>query len=369
MTVMFKPACVLVTGGAGFIGANFIRWLLQTDTAVRVVNLDLLTYAGNLESLIDVIERHGARGDGRYFFVQGDILDLDGARALLRGERKESLASGQGERLIPAPDAVIHMAAESHVDRSIMGPATFVSTNVQGTLTMLEACRAERGAGDAFRFVHVSTDEVYGSLGPQDPPFTEATPLAPNSPYSASKAGSDLLVRAYVETFDLPALITRSSNNYGPYQFPEKLIPLIITRALSDQPLPVYGDGLNVRDWLYVTDHVAAIWAVLTHGRPGGVYNVGGNAECTNLHVVRTVLRELGKPDSLIRFVRDRPGHDRRYAMATEKVSRDVGWAPTYSFDVGLRSTVRWYVEHPEWWERVLNEAYRATNAFYLSTT
>lgn len=365
MREAFRPTCVLVTGGAGFIGVSFIRWLLSADATVRVVNLDALTYAGNLESLADVDERHGAAGDGRYFFVHADIRDLDCVRALLSGERRESPSSRGGTRRVPAPDAIVHMAAESHVDRSIMGPALFVDTNVQGTLILLEACRAERRAGDGFRFLHVSTDEVYGSLGPEDPPFTEVTPIAPNSPYSASKAASDLLVRAYVETFGFPALITRCSNNYGPYQFPEKLVPLMITRALSDQPLPVYGDGMNVRDWVYVTDHASAIWTVLTGGRLGQVYNIGAGAELPNLTVVQTILRELGKPESLIHFVKDRPGHDRRYAMDSSKLRSEIGWMPEHSFDAGLTATVHWYLEHRRWWERILSEAYRATNALY----
>ncbi len=251
----FAPACVLVTGGAGFIGSNFVRWLLAHDPGVRVANFDLLTYAGNLESLQDVTARHGPGGDGRYFFLRGDIRDFDRFSQVLRGETYETAGNGGDARAIPAPDCVVHLAAESHVDRSIMGPAVFVDTNVRGTLTLLEACRAALAARDRpFRFLHVSTDEVYGSLGPSDPAFTEATPLAPNSPYSASKAASDLLVRSYVETFQFPAVITRCSNNYGPYQFPEKLIPLMITRALADQPLPLYGDGMNVRDWLHVEE-------------------------------------------------------------------------------------------------------------------
>jgi len=259
------------------------------------------------------------------------------------------------------------MAAESHVDRSIMGPAVFVDTNVRGTLTLLEACRARlTGLARPFRFLQVSTDEVYGTLGPDDPPFTEETPLAPNSPYSASKAGADLLVRSYVETFDFPAIITRCSNNYGPYQFPEKLIPLMITRAMADQQLPVYGDGLNVRDWLHVDDHASAIWAVLTRGRCGEVYNIGGGAELRNIEVVRKLLRTLGKPESLVQYVTDRAGHDRRYAMDTDKLCRELAWGPQHAFEAGLATTVRWYLNHRGWWERVLSEAYRASNTLYL---
>ena len=355
----FAPTCVLVSGGAGFIGSNFIRWLLDHERAVHVINLDALTYAGNLESLEDVDRAHGANGDSRYTFIRGDVRDVDVVRDLLRG-------TAQG-RTTPPPDCVIHMAAESHVDRSIMGPSVFVDTNIRGTLTMLEACRDELATNQRpLRFIQVSTDEVYGSLGPDDPAFTETTPLEPNSPYSASKAGADLLVRSYVETFGFPALITRCSNNYGPYQFPEKLIPLMITRALADQPLPVYGDGLNVRDWLHVEDHATAIWAVATRGRVGEVYNIGGSAELANITVVRQLLRCLGKPESLIHYVEDRAGHDRRYAMNTDRICRVLGWRPSYRFDAGLAATVEWYLGNRRWWERVLNEAYRASNALYL---
>ena len=355
----FAPTCVLVTGGAGFIGSNFIRWLLDHERAVHVMNLDALTYAGNLESLDDVERAHGVNGDGRYTFIRGDVRDVDLVRDLLRG-------TGHG-RTTPPPDCVIHMAAESHVDRSIMGPSVFVDTNIRGTLTLLEACRDELATTRRpLRFIQVSTDEVYGSLGHDDPAFTETTPLAPNSPYSASKAGADLLVRSYVETFGFPAIITRCSNNYGPYQFPEKLIPLMITRALSDQPLPVYGDGQNVRDWLHVEDHASAIWTVLTGGKVGEVYNIGGNAELPNITVVRCVLQCLGKPESLIKYVEDRAGHDRRYAMNTERICRELAWRPGHRFDAGIATTVQWYLEHRTWWERVLNEAYRASNALYL---
>jgi len=363
----FVPGCVLVTGGAGFIGVNFVRWLLAHEPDIHVVNLDLLTYAGNLESLDDVFRDHGPRGDGRHYFIQANIRDFDTVSRVLAGEARETSSSDRTARPIPAPDAVVHMAAESHVDRSIMGPAAFVETNVNGTLTLLEACRAELGRRDRpFRFLHVSTDEVYGSLGESDPSFTEATPLAPNSPYSASKAGSDLLVRAYSETFGFPGLITRCSNNYGPYQFPEKLIPLMITRALADQPLPVYGDGRNVRDWLFVTDHAAALWQVLSRGQLGEVYNIGGEAERKNLDVICRLLALLGKPETLIRMVPDRLGHDRRYAMNTAKMRAELGWRPKLGFEEGLGATVTWYVEHREWWKRVLSEAYRASTALYL---
>jgi dTDP-glucose 4,6-dehydratase len=351
---VFRPQCILVTGGAGFIGSNFIRWVLHR-TDVHVVNFDALTYAGNIENLSDVDSAYGSGSAARYRFVRGDVRDLD---ALTEGLRVTGY---------PAPDCVVHMAAESHVDRSIMGPAAFVETNVGGTLTLLEACRAELNYRPRpFRFVQVGTDEVYGSLAEHDPAFTEQTPIRPNSPYSASKAGADLLVRSYVHTFGFPAIVTRCSNNYGPYQFPEKLIPLMITRALADQPLPVYGDGLNVRDWLHVEDHAAALWSVLTAGAVGEVYNIGGRAEHSNIEVVKTVLSLLHKPHSLIQYVQDRAGHDRRYAMNTDRICRELGWNPVHRFERGLADTVNWYVQNRVWWERVLSEAYKATNALYL---
>jgi len=354
----FAPVCVLVTGGAGFIGSNFVRWLLAREPRVCVVNLDLLTYAGNLESLADVEERHGVGGDGRYQFVQGDVRDFHTVRRVLGGAMHAA----------PPVDAVIHLAAESHVDRSIMGPAAVVDTNVRGTLTLLEACRAELAErARPFRLLHVGTDEVYGSLAPGDPAFTEETPLAPNSPYSASKAAADLLVRSYAQTFGLPAIVTRCSNNYGPYQFPEKLIPLTITRALRDEPLPVYGDGHNVRDWVHVEDHAEALWAVLTRGRVGGVYNIGGEAEAQNIDIVLSLLRRVAKPESLIRFVPDRPGHDRRYAMNIGRLRAELGWSPRHRLADGLAATVEWYLAHRPWWERVLSEAYRAATTLYLA--
>lgn len=360
----FQPETVLVTGGAGFIGSTLVRWLLANEPALRIVTLDLLTYAGNLESLADVHAAHGPAGDGRHWFVRGDIRDADLVAQLLAGGAREP---GTG-RTLPRPDAVLHLAAESHVDRSILGPAAFVATNVEGTHTLLACVRAELDARPRqFRFVNVSTDEVYGSLGPDDAPFTERSPLAPNSPYSASKAGADCLVRAYAETYGLPCLTTRCSNNYGPFQFPEKLIPLMVTRALADEPLPVYGDGLNVRDWLHAEDHARGIWAATTRGRlEDGVYHFGGGHEVPNLDVVREVLHTLGKSESLIRFVTDRPGHDRRYAMDASRARDRLGWAPARDFATGLRDTVRWYVEHPDWWGRVRSEAYRATDALYL---
>jgi len=346
----FRPGCVLVTGGAGFIGSNLIRWILREEPAIRVVNLDLLTYAGNLENLDDV-ER-----DSRYRFVRGDIGDAELVARLLAGDGG------------PAVDAVLHLAAESHVDRSILGPAVFVETNVRGTLTLLEVTRAElHRRPRPFRFLQVSTDEVYGSLEPTDPPFTEATPLGPRSPYAASKAGADHLVHAYVETFGVPGIITRCSNNYGPYQFPEKLVPLMITRALRDETLPVYGDGLQVRDWIHVDDHAGALWTVLTRGVPGRVYNVGGASEVPNLEIVRAILRLLRKPESLIRHVTDRAGHDRRYALNAGRLHTELGWTPRHTLEDGLAATVDWYLEHRTWWERVLSEAYRAAAALYLA--
>jgi len=323
---------ILVTGGAGFIGANQVRWLLA-NTDDRVVNLDALTYAGNLENLAG-LEEHP-----RYRFVRGDIGDRELVRSLLAGERIE---------------AVVNFAAESHVDRSLDAPRLFLETNVLGTQTLLAAAR-EVGVG---RFLQVSTDEVYGSLGAEGK-FTEATPLAPNSPYAASKAAADLICRAYHHTFGFPVVITRCSNNYGPYQFPEKLIPLMIANAIEGRPLPVYGDGLNVRDWLFVADHCAALDLVLRRGRPGEVYNVGGDNELPNLELVRTLLRLLDRPESLIAFVADRPGHDRRYAIDASKIRHELGWAPAHRFADGLAATVRWYQDNRAWWEKIRSGAYR----------
>ena len=330
---------ILVTGGAGFIGANFVLdWIAAEGEAV--VNLDKLTYAGNLANLASLA------GDARHVFVRGDICDRSALDALLAQHQ---------------PRAVVHFAAESHVDRSIHGPGEFIHTNVVGTFTLLEAVRAYWGAmpvakKDAFRFLHVSTDEVYGTLGPTDPAFSETTAYAPNSPYSASKAASDHLVRAYHHTYGLPTLVTNCSNNYGPHQFPEKLIPLMIHHALAGKPLPVYGDGLNVRDWLYVADHCAALTEVLARGRPGEVYNVGGGAEMKNIDLVRTLcaLLDEAKPRtggsyaSLVTFVKDRPGHDRRYAIDSGKIQKELGWRPRESFESGLKKTVRWYLERQE---------------------
>jgi dTDP-glucose 4,6-dehydratase len=349
---------LLVTGGCGFIGSNFVRRVLAENADLHVTNLDLLTYSGNLENLAEIAAAHGADGDSRYRFVQADIGDGDRVSELLH-------PSLRGEA-VPAIDAVVHFAAESHVDRSILGPTPFVSTNVVGTSTLIETCRRLRGnLPGHFRFVHVSTDEVYGSLEPSDPPFTETTPLAPNSPYAASKAGSDLLVRSYCETFNFPAIITRCSNNYGPYQFPEKLIPLMLTRAMRNASLPLYGDGLNVRDWIHVYDHCAAVWAVLNDGELGSCYNIGGESEMSNLQIVQHILQLMGKHESLINYVEDRLGHDRRYAMDNARIRRDIGWSPIIDFADGIQTTIDWYRENPQWWRPLLAESERVAEELY----
>jgi dTDP-glucose 4,6-dehydratase len=322
---------LLITGGCGFIGSNFIRYMLAAHPDYHIVNLDALTYAGNPENLLDI------PGDANYTFIKGDITDPQAV-----------------DHALDAVDAVVHVAAESHVDRSIQGPEVFTKTNVLGTQILLDFAKDKK----IRRFIHVSTDEVYGSLGP-DGYFTENTPLAPNSPYAASKAGSDLLCRSYFETFTFPVIITRCSNNYGPYQFPEKLIPLMIARALEDQPLPVYGDGMNVRDWLYVEDHCRALDAVLHAGKEGGVYNIGGRNEQRNIDIVKLILKELGKPESLIQFVDDRPGHDRRYAIDAAKIAQDLGWMPSTPFDEGIKKTIQWYVANQSWIEAIKTGEYR----------
>jgi dTDP-glucose 4,6-dehydratase len=341
---------ILISGGAGFIGGCLVRQLVA-ERAARVVNLDKLTYAGNLDSLDEV------QVSPLYTFVQGDIGDGPRLTEILKEH---------------PPDAVMHLAAESHVDRSIDGPALFIQTNVVGTFTLLEASlrywrQLPPERADRFRFLHVSTDEVYGSLG-RDGCFTETTAYAPNSPYSASKAGADHLVRAYHHTYGLPVLITNCSNNYGPYQFPEKLIPLMILNALEGKPLPVYGDGQNVRDWLFVEDHCRALRTVLEQGQPGEVYNIGGSSERSNLQVVQAICDRVDelRPDlphrpcrSLITFVRDRPGHDRRYAIDASKIQRELGWNPTQDFESGLRLTVQWYLENRRWLDRVSSGVYR----------
>jgi len=340
---------ILVTGGAGFIGSNFILdWLAQSDE--DVVNLDKLTYAGNRANLAAL------EGDARHVFAHGDIADRALVRALLARHR---------------PRAIVHFAAESHVDRSIHGPAEFVQTNVVGTFALLDEARGyweglKSAAREAFRFLQVSTDEVYGSLASADPAFTETTAYAPNSPYAASKAAADHLVRAYCHTYGLPTLTTNCSNNYGPYQFPEKLIPLMIANALAGKPLPVYGDGANVRDWLYVGDHCAAVRAVLERGRVGACYNIGGEAEMKNIDVVKTLCALLdalrpsaARYDALISFVRDRPGHDRRYAMDATKLRSELDWQPAETFESGLKKTVRWYLDNEAWVTNVTSGAYR----------
>jgi len=344
---------ILVTGGAGFIGSNFVLDWLKDDATQgeSVVNLDALTYAGNLRNLASL------KGDARHRFVQGDICD----RSLV----DRLLAEHQ-------PRAIVHFAAESHVDRSIHGPGAFIRTNVEGTFTLLEAARAYWGslqgaAKEAFRFHHVSTDEVYGSLQPSDPAFTETHPYEPNSPYSASKAASDHLVRAWHHTYGLPVLTTNCSNNYGPYHFPEKLIPLMIVNALAGKPLPVYGDGQQIRDWLYVSDHCSGIRAVLARGRVGETYNIGGWNEKPNLDIVHTVcalLDELqpsaqGPYARLITYVKDRPGHDRRYAIDARKIERELGWRPEETFETGIRKTVQWYLTHQDWVAEVQSGSYR----------
>ena len=339
---------VLVTGGAGFIGSNFIQYILdyQKDLAL-LVNLDWLTYAGNLENLKQV------ENDPRYHFVKGDIRDKGLVEELFR---KYNF------------DIVVHFAAESHVDRSIVEPEVFLTTNVVGTQTLLDAakrcwnlepdnkyCKKYK---HGVRYLQVSTDEVYGALG-KTGVFTETTPLSPNSPYSASKAGADMIVRAYYQTYGLPVNITRCSNNYGPYQFPEKLIPLMIHNALEDKPLPVYGDGQQIRDWLYVRDHCAAITAVLEKGRVGEVYNIGGNNERTNLEIVHLILQALGKPESLITHTQDRPGHDRRYAIDNTKITTELGWVPAYTFEQGIHETIQWYLSHREWTDQITSGNYQ----------
>jgi len=321
---------ILVTGGCGFIGSNFVRYMLR-NSDYRVINVDKLTYAGNLENLSDIADHP------TYEFVKGDIAD----KALIDGLASKGI------------DAIINFAAESHVDRSIEDSRVFIETNVLGTQVLLEASRNY----GISRFIQISTDEVYGSLGSTGA-FTETSPLAPNSPYSASKTAADLLVRAYHKTYGLPCIITRCSNNYGPYQFPEKLIPLMISNALEGEPLPVYGDGMNVRDWIYVEDHCRAIDVIMHKGREGEVYNIGGNNEVPNIEIVQIILKRLGKPESLIKFVEDRPGHDRRYAMDSTKLRNELEWNTIYSFDQAMDLTIRWYIENQAWWKQIKSGEY-----------
>jgi len=327
-----KPT-LLVTGGAGFIGSNFIRYALLTHGGYRIVNLDSLTYAGNLENLADIADNID------YMFVRGSIGNSDRVSELIDIER---------------PQAIINFAAETHNDRAIMDPRIFVDSNVRGTMVLLEEARK----ANVPHFIQISTDEVYGSLRPGEPPFTEKTPLDPTNPYSSSKAGGDLLVIAYFKTFDFPGIVTRCSNNYGPYQFPEKLIPLMVTNAIADKQLPIYGDGLQVRDWTHVDDHSRAVLAVLEKGSPGEVYNIGASCEKQNIDIVKTILSRLEKPESLIEFVKDRPAHDRRYAMDASKLKKETGWEPEVDFDEGLGVTVDWYSENSKWWQRVKTGKY-----------
>ena len=322
---------LFVTGGAGFIGSNFIRWALEHSSDVEITNFDSLTYAGNLENLTDL------EADDRYSFVKGDVADRQAVEA--------ALDSGF--------DAVVNFAAETHVDRSILDAGDFIRTNVLGTQVLLEVARSR----EVKRFVQISTDEVYGSLGATGY-FTETTPLAPSSPYSASKAAADLVALSYFTTFGFPVLVTRCSNNFGPFQFPEKLIPLFVTNAMAGQELPLYGDGMNVRDWIYVDDHTSAVMAVLEEGAPGEVYNIGGGNERTNVDITRLILQTLGQPESLIRFVTDRPGHDRRYAIDSAKLEGELSWKPANSFEEAMKHTIKWYVENEPWWQHVKSGEY-----------
>ncbi len=324
---------LLITGGCGFIGSNFVRFMLEKHPDETIVNFDKLTYAGNPENLEDIAD------NPRYRFIKGDICNRREVDAALKEHRV---------------DAIVNFAAESHVDRSIMGASVFIETNVGGTNVLLEAAK-DHGVS---RFIQVSTDEVYGSLGAAGK-FTEVSPLHPNSPYAASKASADLLALAYQHTFGVPVSITRCSNNYGPYQFPEKLIPLMIANAIDGKPLPVYGDGLNVRDWLYVKDHCVAIDLVIRKGKAGEVYNIGGNNEWKNIDIVKLLLRKLEKPETLITFVKDRPGHDRRYAIDASRISRELGWKPSVTFEEGLSETVGWYLGHESWWRRIISGDYQ----------
>lgn len=323
---------ILVTGGAGFIGSNFVRYILNKHSDYEIVNIDALTYCGNLENLIEIED------NPNYTFIKGDISN------------KELI-----NEIMVDIDYIVNFAAESHVDRSIEDPEIFIKSNILGTQVLLDAAKKY----DIKKFLQISTDEVYGSLD-KTGYFTEDTCLAPNSPYSASKAGADLMVRAYNETFNLPMNITRCSNNYGPYQFPEKLIPLMISNALEDEPLPVYGDGLNVRDWLHVYDHCTAIDLVLHKGKSGEIYNIGGNNEKKNIEIVKLILENLGKSESLIKYVKDRPGHDRRYAIDSTKIQKELGWKPKYTFETGISETIKWYLENEEWWKRIKSGEYMA---------
>jgi dTDP-glucose 4,6-dehydratase len=324
---------ILVTGGAGFIGSNFVRYMLQNYPGVKIINFDKLTYAGNLENLKDV------ENNPNYHFVRGDICNQELVEYVVQEFDV---------------DVIVNFAAESHVDRSILGPEIFIRTNVLGTQVLLEVTKKF----GIEKFIQISTDEVYGSLGSVGK-FTEDMPLLPNSPYAASKASADLLCRAYFKTFDVPVIITRCSNNFGPYQFPEKLIPLMIINALNDKPLPVYGDGRNVRDWIYVLDHCRAIDFVIQKGKPGEIYNIGASNEWQNIDIVKLILKKLGKPESLIKFVKDRPGHDRRYAMDWTKIKNELGWEPVYTFEEAITETINWYIQNENWWRRIISGEYQ----------
>ena len=329
---MVEGKALLVTGGCGFIGSNFIHYILAHYPHYRIINMDKLTYCGNLDNLCEAVHQPN------FTFVKGDIADREKVMGILHDE---------------GVDCIVNFAAESHVDRSIEEPDIFLRTNVLGTQVLLDGAREAH----VPLFIQISTDEVYGSLGPTGE-FTETTPLKPNSPYAASKTAADLMVRAYIKTYGIHAIVTRCSNNYGPYQFPEKLLPLMISNAMEDRELPIYGDGLNVRDWIYVEDHCRALDMILHRGKSGEIYNIGGASERTNLEVVRTILEVLGKPESLIHFVKDRPGHDRRYAMDFSKLKKELGWQPTVTFEKGIQKTVTWYVEHQDWWQRIKTEEY-----------
>jgi len=321
---------VIITGGAGFIGSNFVRYMLKKYPKYKIINIDDLTYCGNLENLSEI------ENNPNYTFIKGNIMD----KKLIN-------------EIVPNSDYIINFAAESHVDRSIEDPEIFIKTNILGTQNLLENARKH----GIMKFIQVSTDEVYGSLG-EEGYFSEDTPLAPNSPYSASKAGADLMVRAYHKTYKLPINITRCSNNYGPYQFPEKLIPLMISNALENRELPVYGDGMNIRDWLHVYDHCSAIDLVMHHGKNGEIYNIGGNNEKTNIEIVKLILDHLGKDESMIKYIKDRPGHDRRYAIDSTKIRKELGWKPKYSFETGIKKTIKWYLDNIEWLKNVKSGEY-----------
>lgn len=359
------PTTVLITGGAGFIGSALVRMLLAHEPDLCVITYDALTYAGNLDSLASVFSRHGEQGDGRHFFVKGDVCDATVLLAVLNGNGRETSTG----RPVPRADAIIHLAAETHVDRSIIGPAAFITTNVVGTQVVLECVRRTLDfAARPFRMLHVGTDEVYGDLGPEDAAWTEECSLRPSSPYAASKASADHLIGAWHRTFGTPVLMTRCGNNYGPYQFPEKLIPLVITRAVAGDAIPVYGDGMQVRDWIHVEDHARALWMTLTYGSLGRVYHVSAGEQRTNREVITSILRLLDRSESLMTPVIDRLGHDRRYALDNTRITRELGWRAERGWEEGLAATVRWYQEHREWWGRVKSEAYRTADSLYLKS-